>query len=561
MSVNLSLLAGAGWQFFTDDGVPLAGGLLYTYAAGTTTPQTTYTSSLGTTSNANPIVLDSAGRVPNQVWLTTGSSYKFVLQNSVATQIWSQDNILGGADIADVYTTLAASSGSSLVGFIQSGSGAVATTVQTKLRQTEAKPVATLLNMATVPATDYYGLLFNADNASNQPIVWGAIAGEIKNATANAEEGAMHFLIQESNGANPQLEVVGTIDHNGSFIWGPGGYPFQHAVAGQQLPADVAAGSPALYSERLSSQENDVAFSDARPFAVRNLSTATDATYTAGMGFTSVSEADKEYSLGVLRFGWAQRTLADERTKASLALVYNGIEVTGPIWEMSQRDTSKESYLGAVPGMRAVKPFTISKTANYTVERTDSGAVLTNTGAKGSITFTLPAPQLVGESFNPRFHTGITLISGTNAGAYKWLAADASNPGAFYLVTTAGGDPGFSLPTTLLQTGSTVTYSALGAIADNRWGYGDDDALGFNTIYVRLGGIDPDVISNNLYVTYPMRVIVENVGLDSLIFTGAANGLRQADSNGLIGTTMDCYSYILSTTAKGWRCVVSGTWS
>jgi hypothetical protein len=47
MSVNLSLLAGAGWQFFTDDGVPLAGGLLYTYAAGTTTPQAPYTSSSG----------------------------------------------------------------------------------------------------------------------------------------------------------------------------------------------------------------------------------------------------------------------------------------------------------------------------------------------------------------------------------------------------------------------------------------------------------------------------------------------------------------------------------
>ena len=36
MSVNLSPLAGAGAQFFTDSGTPLTGGLLYTYAAGTT---------------------------------------------------------------------------------------------------------------------------------------------------------------------------------------------------------------------------------------------------------------------------------------------------------------------------------------------------------------------------------------------------------------------------------------------------------------------------------------------------------------------------------------------
>lgn len=128
MSVNLSILAGAGWQFFSDNGVPLSGGLLYTYAAGTTTPQTTYTSSSGAVPNANPIVLNSAGRVPSQVWLTVGSSYKFLLQNSAATQIWSQDNIQGLSD-------LSGPNGSSFVGYLPAGTGAVATTVQAKLRE------------------------------------------------------------------------------------------------------------------------------------------------------------------------------------------------------------------------------------------------------------------------------------------------------------------------------------------------------------------------------------------------------------------------------------------
>ena len=96
MSVNLSLLAGAGWQFFTDDGVPLAGGLLYTYAAGTTTPQATYTSSSGLIAHANPIVLNSAGRVATgEVWLTNGYSYKFLLKDASNVQIASYDNIPG----------------------------------------------------------------------------------------------------------------------------------------------------------------------------------------------------------------------------------------------------------------------------------------------------------------------------------------------------------------------------------------------------------------------------------------------------------------------------------
>jgi hypothetical protein len=63
MSVILSPLAGAGWQFFDNNGIPLAGGLIYTYAAGTTTPQATYTTSAGNIANANPIVLDSAAGI------------------------------------------------------------------------------------------------------------------------------------------------------------------------------------------------------------------------------------------------------------------------------------------------------------------------------------------------------------------------------------------------------------------------------------------------------------------------------------------------------------------
>lgn len=42
MTVNLSAFAGAGWQFFNDSGVPLSGGKIYTYAAGTTTTSTEY---------------------------------------------------------------------------------------------------------------------------------------------------------------------------------------------------------------------------------------------------------------------------------------------------------------------------------------------------------------------------------------------------------------------------------------------------------------------------------------------------------------------------------------
>jgi hypothetical protein len=100
MSVSLSPYAGAGAQFFDNNGNPLAGGLIYTYAAGTTTPIATYTSSSGGTANANPIVLDSAGRTPAQIWLTAGSSYKFVLETALGVTIKTDDNIFASFDLS-----------------------------------------------------------------------------------------------------------------------------------------------------------------------------------------------------------------------------------------------------------------------------------------------------------------------------------------------------------------------------------------------------------------------------------------------------------------------------
>ena len=84
-------------QFFAADGTPLVGGKLYTYAAGTTTPLASYTNIGGLTSNQNPIVLDSAGRVSgtNEVWLTSAVSYKLVLKTSADVQLWSADDITG----------------------------------------------------------------------------------------------------------------------------------------------------------------------------------------------------------------------------------------------------------------------------------------------------------------------------------------------------------------------------------------------------------------------------------------------------------------------------------
>ena len=95
MAVFLSPVGGAAAQFFTNSGVILSGGKLYTYAAGTTTPAATFTSSSGNTNNTNPIILDSAGRVPGgEIWLSA-SPYKFLIKDSNDVLIGTYDNISG----------------------------------------------------------------------------------------------------------------------------------------------------------------------------------------------------------------------------------------------------------------------------------------------------------------------------------------------------------------------------------------------------------------------------------------------------------------------------------
>lgn len=124
---------GNGQQFFLPSGLPNSGGLIYTYASGTTTPIATYTTSAGNVANANPIVMDSAGYLANEIWMTGGTAYKFVIKTSANVTLLELDNLPSINDVS----TLAASTGDSLIGHIDSGANAVATTVQDVLRRGE----------------------------------------------------------------------------------------------------------------------------------------------------------------------------------------------------------------------------------------------------------------------------------------------------------------------------------------------------------------------------------------------------------------------------------------
>lgn len=113
-------------QFFSNVGIVLNGGFINVYAAGSVnTPVTTYTDSTGTTANANPIALSSAGRMvaagtgaPVACWVAQGLAHKMVLTDAGGNQLVSIDNLSAIGDPTTVLALLASAasgSGASLV--------------------------------------------------------------------------------------------------------------------------------------------------------------------------------------------------------------------------------------------------------------------------------------------------------------------------------------------------------------------------------------------------------------------------------------------------------------
>jgi hypothetical protein len=126
------VIANGKQAYVNDAGQPLTGGRLYTYAAGTTTLKTTWTDAgqgIGT-ENTNPIILDARGEA-TVFW---NGDYKVELRTAADVVIWTVDNLKALNDPAST-ASFAGPTGSSLIGFIQSGTGAVARTALAKMRE------------------------------------------------------------------------------------------------------------------------------------------------------------------------------------------------------------------------------------------------------------------------------------------------------------------------------------------------------------------------------------------------------------------------------------------
>lgn len=106
----MSLQPNPVFTAFSPNGSPLAGGLLNTYIAGTTTRQATFTDNSLTVQNTNPVVLNASGQAV--VCLNPLLAYKFVLTDAAGNPLplGANDNIQNTANLNFAFTGVANSS-------------------------------------------------------------------------------------------------------------------------------------------------------------------------------------------------------------------------------------------------------------------------------------------------------------------------------------------------------------------------------------------------------------------------------------------------------------------
>ena len=198
--------------------VPLAGGLLYFYAAGTSTPQAAYTDTTGSTPCANPLVLDANGVA--SFCLLSGLSYKINLTdaNGVTQDGWPKDNILLD-DVAAFVALLAGPTGAAQISYLAPYTGAVARTQASKNADFVSVKDEGALGNGSTDDTTAIGKVEALTNA----MAWVPDGGyPLADATTTLKEylGPGSFLYGGTNIAPPRMARFQEAVNNGTTILG-----------------------------------------------------------------------------------------------------------------------------------------------------------------------------------------------------------------------------------------------------------------------------------------------------------------------------------------------------
>jgi len=206
-------------QFFDNNGDPLSGGRLYTYVAGTTTPQATFTDETGTVTNTNPVILDSRGEA--NVWFGPGT-YKLKLATAADVEVWSVDGIGSQLSVADLATGIQTWLGNPTSANLrtamvdETGTGALVFANAPTL----VLPNVNVINEATPGVgVTVDGVVLKDNDVDADSVLADDVSAPILNATGTSSSGGIVRLYEDTdNGTNyVQLTAPSSIAGNCVF--------------------------------------------------------------------------------------------------------------------------------------------------------------------------------------------------------------------------------------------------------------------------------------------------------------------------------------------------------
>lgn len=163
-----------------------------------------------------------------------------------------------------------------------------------------------------------------------------------------------------------------------------------------------------------------------------------------------------------------------------------------------------------------------------------------------------------------------TTGSQTNGGGFKWLSlvnatykwtASGSGTNEYYCEAAAGGDPSLTEAKCCSLNGAftLATNGTMGSLNVSEWDWGDNDTLGYSTVYVRLAdGADPDTKTPG-YVQigygggydYSQQAAAQ-LSLNDIATDGAGTGLTSA-TGGFTALMVGNVIYLTGgTVTAGW---------
>lgn len=193
--------------YLSNDGLPLAGGKIYTYEAETTTPLVTYQDWNQSAENTNPVILDAAGRA--DIWLGDSSSYKIVVADANDVVLYTVDHVESANYpfidlLALLASTASAAEGAGLIGY-------------NPVLNYSINTVGSQLQSIAIDITNLQNSIVNVSgDLSSELLVYTTTgSGTAYNLTPNvaaasyATNQAFRVKFHANSGVNPTLNVSG----------------------------------------------------------------------------------------------------------------------------------------------------------------------------------------------------------------------------------------------------------------------------------------------------------------------------------------------------------------